>query len=124
MTNRRRWKQWSEEHAGQVLDEADRSGLRDPRFARDQGIQPNRIAWWRKRLGRPWVEPGARGKLTFVDAPTHRRGAGRGGYIEREGRQLGGLSGSQRRFGTGVPARRIAGAILLFRIRIGRHVMR
>ena len=67
MTNRRRWKQWSEEYAGQVLDEADRSGLRDPRFARDQGIQPNRIAWWRKRLGRPGVEAGARGKLTFVE---------------------------------------------------------
>jgi len=67
MANRRHWKQWSEEHAGQVLDEADRSGLSDPRFARDQGIQPNRIAWWRKRLGRPRGEPVARGQLPFVE---------------------------------------------------------
>jgi hypothetical protein len=67
MANRRRWKQWNEEHAGQVLDEADRSGLSDPRFARDRGIGPNRIKWWRKRLGRPRVEPGAGGQVTFVE---------------------------------------------------------
>ena len=67
MANRRRWKQWSEEHAGQVLDEADRSGLSDPGFARGQGINPNRIAWWRRRLGRPRVEQGTGGKLTFVE---------------------------------------------------------
>jgi transposase-like protein len=67
MANRRHWKQWSEEHARQVLDEADRSGLSDSRFARDQGIRPDRIARWRKRLGGPQSGAGASGKLTFVE---------------------------------------------------------
>ena len=67
MANRRRWKQWSKEHAGQVLDQADRSGLSDPRFARDQGIKPDRIARWRKRLGRLPSKPDTSAKPTFVE---------------------------------------------------------
>ena len=67
MTNRRHWKQWTEEHARHVLDQADRSGLGDPGFARNQGISPDRIARWRKRLGRPRSEPEDAGKLTFVE---------------------------------------------------------
>lgn len=74
MATRRRWKQWSEGHAGQVLDEADRSGLSDPRFARNQGIEPNRILWWRKRLGRPRGEHQASGKLTFVELKARLQG--------------------------------------------------
>src|SRR5580700_10504169 len=67
MANRKGWKQWSEEHAGQVLDAADRSGLSDPRFAHDRSVDPNRIARWRKRLGRPRVEQQVRGQVTFVE---------------------------------------------------------
>ena len=74
MANRRHWKQWSEEHARQVLDQADRSGLSDPRFARDQGISPDRIARWRKRLSRPQGESGTSDNLTFVELKARPQG--------------------------------------------------
>jgi hypothetical protein len=74
MANRRYWKQWSEEHAGLVLDEADRSGLSDARFARDQGIEPNRLAWWRKRLGRRRVEPATGDSIAFVELKARSQG--------------------------------------------------
>lgn len=67
MTKRRCWTQWSEEQARHVLDEADRSGLSDPRFARTQGLHPTRLSFWRKRLGRPRPEAAARGPLSFVE---------------------------------------------------------
>lgn len=74
MTNRRHWKQWTEKHARQVLDQADRSGLSDPRFAREQGIRPDRIARWRKRLGRPQGEPGPGDPVTFVELKARPQG--------------------------------------------------
>lgn len=41
---------WSSEYARQVLAHADQSGLSDHAFARQQGISPQRLWWWRKRL--------------------------------------------------------------------------
>jgi hypothetical protein len=57
-----------------VLDEADRSGLSDPRFARDRGIEANRLWWWRKRLGRPRVAPQAGGQVSFVELKVREQG--------------------------------------------------
>lgn len=34
-----------------MLEEAERSGLSDRAFARQKGIDPQRLWWWRKRLG-------------------------------------------------------------------------
>jgi hypothetical protein len=67
MTKRRCWTQWSEEQARDVLDEADRSGLSDPGFARTQGLHPTRLSFWRKRLGRPRPDAAASGRPTFVE---------------------------------------------------------
>ena len=50
-----------------MLEQADRSGLSDARFARTQGLHPNRFGRWRKRLGRPRSDEEASGKLTFVE---------------------------------------------------------
>jgi len=41
---------WTPEHAATMLDEAERSGLSDRAFAKRQGIDPQRLWWWRKRL--------------------------------------------------------------------------
>ena len=42
---------WTHEHAATMLEEAERSGLSDRAFARQKGIDPQRLWWWRKRLG-------------------------------------------------------------------------
>ena len=41
---------WTSEYARQVLAHADQSGLTDHAFARQKGICPQRLWWWRKRL--------------------------------------------------------------------------
>ncbi len=52
MAKRRDPKRWTESWASQVLDEADRSGLSDRAFGRRRGIDPQRLSFWRRRLGR------------------------------------------------------------------------
>lgn len=42
---------WTEEDARQILDEWRSSGTTLAAFARRRGIVPQRLAWWRKRLG-------------------------------------------------------------------------
>jgi hypothetical protein len=47
----RRRIQWTQTDAERVLDEWQRSGNTLEAFARARGLVPQRIAWWRKRLG-------------------------------------------------------------------------
>jgi hypothetical protein len=64
-SNRRRT-QWTQTDAERVLDEWRRSGETLEAFARTRGLVPQRIAWWRKRLGVPCsTKPTA---LTLVPA--------------------------------------------------------
>jgi hypothetical protein len=49
----RRRTQWTRTDAERVLDEWQRSGDTLEAFARARGLVPQRIAWWRKRLGVP-----------------------------------------------------------------------
>jgi transposase-like protein len=42
--------QWSASKAKRVLAAAERSGLSLEAFAREQGVTPQRLYWWRKRL--------------------------------------------------------------------------
>ncbi|HEU4411696.1 MAG TPA: hypothetical protein VFS43_41015 [Polyangiaceae bacterium] len=41
---------WTEARARAVLDAWERSGLTLAAFARQRGLGPQRLAWWRKRL--------------------------------------------------------------------------
>lgn len=41
---------WTEEDARRLLDELERSGMGLWPFARERGIVPQRLSWWRKRL--------------------------------------------------------------------------
>lgn len=45
-------KRWTEGEAQRVLAEQVRSGLSDRAFARREGLDPQRLWWWRKRLER------------------------------------------------------------------------
>ncbi len=45
--------QWSEHEARAVIGAWRRSGLSVERFAKDRGIVPQRICWWRKKLEGP-----------------------------------------------------------------------
>jgi hypothetical protein len=45
-----------------VLEEVARSGLSDRAFAKRHGLDPQRIWWWRKRLGRT-----SEGAVGFVE---------------------------------------------------------
>lgn len=44
-------RRWTAEHAGKVLTELSESGLSLAAFARDAGLDPQRLRAWRKRLG-------------------------------------------------------------------------
>lgn len=46
-------KKWTAAYAERLLDRADALGLSDCAFGKHEGIDPQRISWWRKRLGRP-----------------------------------------------------------------------
>src|SRR5579859_1809012 len=50
---------WNEEDARQVLDEQVASGETITAFARRHGLVPQRLWWWKKRLGPP--APSSRG---------------------------------------------------------------
>ena len=41
---------WTEARARAMLEAWDRSGLTLSAFARQRGVEPQRLAWWRKRL--------------------------------------------------------------------------
>jgi hypothetical protein len=49
-------KKWTPAHAAKLLDRADALGLSDCAFGKREGIDPQRISWWRKRLERPRPE--------------------------------------------------------------------
>ncbi len=46
-------KRWNAEYAASMLDDAEQSGLSDREFAKRNGIDPQRLVWWRKRLNQP-----------------------------------------------------------------------
>lgn len=52
MARRANPKRWTESHASEVLDRADRSGLSDRAFGKRNRIDPQRLSFWRQRLGR------------------------------------------------------------------------
>ena len=43
---------WSEKQGRQVLDAWEASGKSLPKFARQAGLVPQRVYWWKERLGR------------------------------------------------------------------------
>lgn len=43
-------KRWTATQAQQVLEELERSGLSDRAFARQKGLDSQRLWWWRRRL--------------------------------------------------------------------------
>jgi hypothetical protein len=43
--------QWSEVEARSVLEALRRSGLGIEKFARSRGLTPQRLYWWKKKLG-------------------------------------------------------------------------
>jgi transposase-like protein len=47
------WRRWAEEQAREALEELASSGESAAGFARRKGLSPQRIAYWRKRLGSP-----------------------------------------------------------------------
>jgi len=55
----RRWRRWSEAEAKAALSEWAASGQSATGFARRTGISAQRLAYWKKRLGRT-------GKMQFV----------------------------------------------------------
>lgn len=44
---------WDPDHARQVLDELEASGESVTAFARRRGLSPQRLWWWKKRVGAP-----------------------------------------------------------------------
>ena len=49
---KKRNKRWTAAYAGRVLDRADRAKS-DNAYAAAQGLNGQRLSWWRKRLGHP-----------------------------------------------------------------------
>ena len=76
MASRSPKKRWTPEYAASMLEEAERSGLSDRAFAKRRGIVPQRLWWWRKRLGETSSE-----KTSFVEvavrSPTTPQGSSR-----------------------------------------------
>lgn len=54
---------WSEEEGRAALAALEASGLTRVAFGRETGISPQRLSWWRRRLG---VAPEPSGKIEFV----------------------------------------------------------
>ena len=54
---------WTEDHARQVLARGEREGKSITALAREQGVSPQRLYWWKKRLR----EEGVRGRSSFVE---------------------------------------------------------
>jgi transposase-like protein len=60
---------WTEDVARRVLDECERSGMGVKAFARRQGFTPQRLYWWRDRLGeRRWSRPHTEAEVSLVPA--------------------------------------------------------
>lgn len=47
---KRRWKQWTEREARTALDDWKSSGASAQTFARQLGVSPQRLAYWRQRF--------------------------------------------------------------------------
>lgn len=48
--NTRKNQHWTEDYARQVLARAEREGWSITALAREQGVSPQRLYWWKKRL--------------------------------------------------------------------------
>lgn len=53
----RRWVQWSEAQAREVLDAFASSGMSLTAFAQSRGVSPHRITYWRDKLALPSPGP-------------------------------------------------------------------
>ena len=62
---------WSASEAAEILDLADASGLSDERFAKREGLNPQRLFYWRRKLKR-----GKRASSGESRRAVARRGAG------------------------------------------------
>jgi len=51
------WQQWKVGEARRVMEAWQASGLPLATFARQRGLTPERVRWWRQRLGE-WRAPG------------------------------------------------------------------
>jgi hypothetical protein len=56
-TTRSGWRQWKPEQAREELERWRASGLPLGTYARSQGVTPQRLAWWRERLGEGVTPP-------------------------------------------------------------------
>lgn len=61
--------QWSASEAKRVLAAAARSGLSIEAYGRAQGISPQRLYWWRKRLRDQRAERGPSDSTALVAVP-------------------------------------------------------
>ena len=71
---KRQNKRWTAAHADKILDRADRAKS-DNAYAAAQGLNGQRLSWWRKRLGRPRGAAAprtARGGVAFVEVAAKR----------------------------------------------------
>ena len=66
-------RQWKEDQAKRVLDAWGNSGQSAAAFAKRLGITPQRLSWWRKRLG---AEEGAEATWVPVTVRWPERGVG------------------------------------------------
>ena len=61
--------QWSASKAKRVLAAAERSGLSIEAFAREQGITPQRLYWWRRRLREQRTSTSSNEATALVSVP-------------------------------------------------------
>lgn len=68
---RRRWTHWSADHAGRVLHAWRRSGLSAAEFGRREGVAPQRLLRWQRRLeaGSERTESPALQRVQVVEEP-------------------------------------------------------
>jgi transposase len=91
--------QWTEVEARGVLEALGRSGLGVEKFARQRGLTPQRLYWWKKKLGVPAAGKGASSAPALVPVrvtnspPDARRGEPvtvllRSGHMVKVGRDF------------------------------------
>ncbi|HEX6241042.1 MAG TPA: transposase [Polyangiales bacterium] len=61
--NIRKNQHWTEDYARQVLARGEREGKSITALAREQGVSPQRLYWWKKRLR----DEDVRGRSSFVE---------------------------------------------------------
>lgn len=63
--------QWTESQARQVLARADKHGQSVAKLARELGVSPQRIYWWRKRLQKSSPAPTGFVEVTVAPPRSH-----------------------------------------------------